>query len=121
MEIPTSNGRPVSHILFAKFPNTFKLAGLALLIEALFGIIAGILSAVKRYSFWDILVTLSTSVLVSLPVFWLGMILQYVFAIKLRILPPSGLGGADHLLMPGAHTRVRIHGLLSAHRTESVA
>ena len=92
--------RPVTHILFAKFPNTFKLAGCALLIEAIVGIAAGILSAVKRYSFWDGLVTLSTSVLVSLPVFWLGMILQYVFAIKLGILPATGSRGVTHLIMP---------------------
>ncbi len=97
--------RPVTHILFAKFPNTFKLAGFALLIEAIFGIAAGILSAVKRYSFWDVMVTLSTSVLVSIPVFWLGMVLQYIFAIKLKILPATGLGGNKfpeivHLIMP---------------------
>ncbi len=92
--------RPVTHILFEKFPNTFKLAGCALLIEAVLGIAAGILSAVKRYSFWDIMVTLSTSVLVALPVFWLGMILQYIFAIKARILPPSGAGGFTNLIMP---------------------
>jgi len=92
--------RPVTHILFEKFPNTFELAGCALLIEAIFGIAAGILSAVKRYSFWDILVTLSTSMLVSLPVFWLGMLLQYLFAIKLKILPATGMGDITHLIMP---------------------
>lgn len=92
--------REVKDILLEKFPNTFILAGAALIIEAIFGISAGILSAVKRFSFWDVMVTLSTSVLVSLPVFWLGMVLQYVFAIKLQWLPPSGMGGLDHLILP---------------------
>jgi ABC-type dipeptide/oligopeptide/nickel transport system permease component len=102
--------RPVSHILFEKFPNTLKLAATALLLEAIFGIAAGILSAVKRYSFWDVLVTLSTSVLVSLPVFWLGMILQMVFGIKFKqwglpYLPATGMTGDGfpqwvHLILP---------------------
>jgi ABC-type dipeptide/oligopeptide/nickel transport system permease component len=97
--------RPVTHILIAKFPNTFKLAVCALLLEALLGIGAGILSAVKRYSFWDILVTLSTSVLVSVPVFWLGMMLQYILAIKLKIMPATGIGGGKypeivHIILP---------------------
>ena len=104
-------GRPVKDILFEKFPNTLKLAFTALLVEALLGIAAGILSAVKRYSFWDVLVTLSTSVLVSVPVFWLGMVLQLLFGIKFKqwglpSLPVSGMPGMDgtpyliHLILP---------------------
>jgi ABC-type dipeptide/oligopeptide/nickel transport system permease component len=102
--------RPVSHILFEKFPNTLKLALSAIVIEAILGIAAGILSAVKRYSFWDVLVTLSTSVLVSLPVFWLGMILQLVFGIKFKqwglpYLPATGMSGDGlpqwmHIILP---------------------
>jgi ABC-type dipeptide/oligopeptide/nickel transport system permease component len=90
--------RPVSDILFEKIPNTLKLAGLALLIEAIIGISAGILSAVKQYSFWDISVTLSTSILVAIPVFWLGMLLQVMFGLKFKewglpYLPMSGMSG----------------------------
>ena len=102
--------RPVSKILWEGFPNTLKLAGTAILIEALFGLGAGILSAVKRYSFWDVFVTLSTSVLVSLPVFWLGMLLQVLFGIKFKewglpYLPTSGMTGDQfpqvlHLVLP---------------------
>ena len=57
------------------------------------GIGAGIISAVKRYSFWDILVTLVTSVLVAVPAFWLGMLLQLFFGVQLHVLPISGAGG----------------------------
>jgi ABC-type dipeptide/oligopeptide/nickel transport system permease component len=92
--------RPVKDILFDKFPNTIKLALVAIIIEAIFGILAGILSAVKRYSFWDMLVTLSTSILVAVPVFWLGMLLQILFGIKFKqwglpYLPMSGMGPGD--------------------------
>lgn len=90
--------RPVETILMEKFPNTLKLAAAAICIEALLGLGAGILSAVKRFSFWDMLVTLSTSILVSLPVFWLGMLLQLMFGVKFKewglpYLPVSGIFG----------------------------
>jgi ABC-type dipeptide/oligopeptide/nickel transport system permease component len=102
--------RPVAAILIEKFPNTLKLALVAIVIECLMGLAAGILSAVKRYSFWDILVTLSTSILVALPVFWLGMILQVIFGYKFKqwglpYLPISGMSSSDfpswvHFVLP---------------------
>lgn len=103
-------GRPVTEVLMDKFPNTIKLALAAVIIEMFFGIAAGIISAIRRYSFWDVLVTLSTSVLVSLPVFWLGMLLQILFGIKFKqwglpYLPISGMSSrqfptAIHIILP---------------------
>jgi ABC-type dipeptide/oligopeptide/nickel transport system permease component len=103
-------GRSVADILLEKLPNTLKLAFAAIIIEMIFGITAGIISAIKRYSFWDILVTFSTSVLVSLPVFWLGMLLQILFGIKFKqwglpYLPISGMSSRNfpdalHILLP---------------------
>jgi ABC-type dipeptide/oligopeptide/nickel transport system permease component len=96
--------RPVTDILFSKFPNTLKLAAPAILIELIIGIGAGIVSAVKRYSFWDMLVTFTTAVFVSLPVFWFGMLLQFTFGNKLGILPVSaqspGYPEIVHLILP---------------------
>jgi ABC-type dipeptide/oligopeptide/nickel transport system permease component len=102
--------RPVGNILLERFPNTLKLALAAILIEAVLGIGAGILSALRRHSFWDTLTTLSTSVLVSIPVFWLGMLLQLVFGVKFKewglpYLPVSGMSGDRfpawvHLILP---------------------
>ncbi len=93
-------GRPVKDMLLDKFPYTMQLALAAIVIEIIFGIGAGMISAVKRYSFADVLVTLSTSILVSLPVFWLGTLLQMFFGIYLKewtngafYLPMSGAGG----------------------------
>jgi len=76
--------RDVTEIFADKFPNTIRLAVAAIIIEIIIGIGAGLVSALKRYSFSDVLVTLSTSVLVSVPVFWLGMLLQMLFGIKLK-------------------------------------
>jgi ABC-type dipeptide/oligopeptide/nickel transport system permease component len=96
------NGRPVLTILGEAYPFTMRLAFAAIILEIIFGIGAGIVSAVKRYSIWDILVTLGTSVLVSVPVFWLGLMLQYVFGIWLKdatggafYIPALYSGGAD--------------------------
>jgi ABC-type dipeptide/oligopeptide/nickel transport system permease component len=103
-------GREVTDILLDKFPNTVRLAISAILVEIVIGLLAGIISAVKQYSFWDVLVTLSTSILVSVPVFWLGMLLQMFFGIKLKewtggavFLPISGMGDPPdlmHLILP---------------------
>lgn len=89
-------GREVTKIYAELYPNTAKLAVCALLIEILIGITAGIISAIRRYSFADVLVTLSTSILVSLPVFWLGMLLQAFLGLKLKewglpYLPVTGM------------------------------
>ncbi|QWT17195.1 ABC transporter permease [Collinsella sp. zg1085] len=85
---------PVTQLFASKYPYTVMLALCAIVLEAVMGIGAGIISAVKRYSFWDILVTLSTSTLVAVPAFWLGMILQLSFGVYLKVLPLSGAGGA---------------------------
>ena len=92
----------VADILADKYPNTVKLAIVAILIEAVVGIGAGRVSAIKRYSFWDVLVTLVTSVLVAMPAFWLGMLLQLFFGVFLKnatdgafYLPISGAGGSN--------------------------
>ena len=107
------NGRPVATMFAETYPFTIRLALAAILIEIFFGIAAGIISAVRQYSIWDVLVTLATSILVSLPVFWLGLILQYVFGIWLKnatggafYLPISGASGAQfpdwvYLILPG--------------------
>ncbi len=91
---------PVLDVFASRFPYTLQLALCAIAIEVIIGILTGIISAVKRYSFTDVLVTLSTSVLVSMPVFWLGMLLQMFFGIWLKnvtggalSLPISGAGG----------------------------
>lgn len=104
--------REVTAILGDKFPNTIRLALAAILIEVIIGVGAGLVSAIKQYSFWDVLVTLSTSILVSIPVFWLGMLLQILFGIKFKewtngafYLPISQMSSAQfpawaHLILP---------------------
>jgi ABC-type dipeptide/oligopeptide/nickel transport system permease component len=103
-------GRPVTTILIDKFPNTIKLAVAAIIVEIFFGIAAGLISAIKRYSFWDVLVTFSTSVLVAMPVFWLALLLQFFLGVKFKqwglpYLPITGMTSTQfpsivHLILP---------------------
>lgn len=89
---------PVTTIFAQKYPYTVKLALVAIVIEAVVGIGAGMISAIKRYSFWDVLVTLVTSVLVAMPAFWLGMLLQLFFGVWMK----QWTGGAFYLPISGA-------------------
>ena len=92
--------KPVVDIFAEKLPYSVRLALCAICIEIIIGIAAGIISAIKKYSLIDVIVTISTAILVSMPAFWLGMILQMVFGISLKdltggflSLPLSGAGG----------------------------
>jgi ABC-type dipeptide/oligopeptide/nickel transport system permease component len=76
--------RPVSQIMGDSIPWSLKLALSATAVEIILGIGSGVISAVKRYSFLDTLSTVSTSVLIAIPVFWLGLMLQILFGVKFR-------------------------------------
>ena len=74
-------GRSVNSILVDKAPNSIRLAMWAILIEIVIGVAVGIYSAIRRYSLADKLTTVGTAALSAIPVFVLGFILQYVFAV----------------------------------------
>ncbi|GAA2480816.1 ABC transporter permease [Streptomyces gobitricini] len=82
-------GRPVAEIMSETFPVTLNLATLAFLIEAVVGIIAGVFAALGRGKFLDNVVLLSTLLLVSVPVFVLGNVLQLVLGVKWAVAPIS--------------------------------
>lgn len=73
-----------------RLPITFHLGIMAFIISIFIGIIAGVISAVKRSGWMDNTVTVLSYAGVSIPGFWLGILLMYVFALKLRILPVFG-------------------------------
>jgi len=96
------NKRPVAGMILERFPKTLLLAGAAMLFACLFGVSAGVISAAKPGSLADRVSMTSTFVAVSLPVFWLGLILIFLISVKLKLLPPSGFGGLDprYLILP---------------------
>lgn len=86
--------RPVSEILIERLPQTVELGMAALLIAVMVGIPLGIISALKRNSAIDVATMVGANIGVSMPVFWLGLMLAYIFALVLKDtpfqLPPSG-------------------------------
>lgn len=92
------NGKPVAQILSEKYPYTIRLAIVAIIIESIIGIVAGMISAIKRYSAWDVGVTLTTSTLVAMPAFWFGMLQQLFWGVFLK----NVTGGAFYLPISGA-------------------
>ncbi len=96
----TRTGRPVTIELGDKFPHTVELTMASLLIATLLGLPAGIISATKRYSIFDNLSMLIALLGVSMPVFWLGLMLMLLFSVSLGWLPSSGRGTLLHLVLP---------------------
>jgi len=86
---------PVLEEFLDRFPATIELASLAMIIATILGVLAGIVSAVKRYSIFDYTSMFAALAGVSMPVFWLGLILIYFFAVKLGVLPVSGRLGYE--------------------------
>ncbi|MEU1076372.1 MULTISPECIES: ABC transporter permease [unclassified Streptomyces] len=87
----TYTGRSISEIVSERFPITLKLALTAFGIEAVIGIVAGIFAALKKGKFLDNLVLISTLLLISIPVFVLGNVLQLEFGVKWKITPVAGV------------------------------
>ncbi|WP_419997566.1 ABC transporter permease [Streptomyces boninensis] len=83
----TYTGREVAEIMSERFPVTLKLTGLAFLIEAVLGVLAGVLAALRKGKFLDQLVLLSTLLLISIPIFVLGSIMQLMVGVKWDLLP----------------------------------
>jgi peptide/nickel transport system permease protein len=87
--------RPVLEEARARFPATVELTVAALLLACLFGVGAGIVSASFRGSLADHGSRVLSLAGVSIPIFWLGLVLIWVFAVQLRWLPPDGRLGAE--------------------------
>ena len=96
--------RPVTKILLERLPTTIELGLVALFLAIIVGIPAGIISAVRRNSAVDVGVMVAANTGVSMPVYWLGLMLAYVFALLLKDtpfwLPPSGRLSAGVTAIP---------------------
>ena len=95
-----SGNRDIGTEIKNRFPISFRLAIYALIINVIFGTLIGIVSAIKRYTAIDNIAMFLALLLVSMPGFWLGLELSIIFALKLRILPASGLYGFKYYILP---------------------
>ncbi len=91
---------PVIKEIWARLPNTLLLAVTAITLACLFGIPAGIISAVRPYTWIDYLFTSMALFGISMPVFWLGLMLIVIFSLVLHWLPAGGIGSWKHVILP---------------------
>jgi oligopeptide transport system permease protein len=98
----TFRGRDVLEIMAEKFPITLRLTLVAFTFEVVLGLIAGLLAGLRKGSFIDNLVLVSTIVVVSIPVFVLGFLAQLMFGARLGWFPVAGINdGFQSYLLPG--------------------
>ena len=119
--------RAVADDLLQKFPNTLRLALAAIVFASICGVALGVVSAVKRGTFWDGFASILSIGGISLPVFWLGLTLMLLFALHFRWLPPSGMGGGSfaYLILPaitlGAYSMAYIARITRSSMMESLS
>lgn len=85
----TFSGRPVTEVMAQAFPITIRLAVYALLIEAILGILLGVIAGVRRGGIFDSTVLVLSLVVISVPTFVIGFVMQYFLGIKWGLLPAT--------------------------------
>jgi len=95
-----ATGRPVFEELISRFPTTMQLTAMSIVIAILIGVPLGILSATKQYSIFDSTATVIGLLGISIPNFWLSMMLILLFGVNLGWLPTSGFDTPLHWILP---------------------
>lgn len=109
---------PVTFEIAARYPNTIRLAVCSLILAVSIGVLTGVAAAVKKDSFWDLFSTLLSLIGISMPAFWLGLLMIYFFAVKLGWFPVMGSETPAHLVLPTA-TMGLIASAISSRMTRS--
>jgi peptide/nickel transport system permease protein len=94
------SGQPAMGLVLQRLPETLKLTTVALAISIIVAVPLGVIAATHRGGVLDRLAVAVAVVGLSMPSFWLSIMLVWVFSVLLNWLPTSGLGGVDHMLMP---------------------
>ena len=107
------SGRKVSKEILSHFPATMELALASIFIALLISFPLGLLSAVKKDSFWDLTATGVSTLGLAIPNFWLGPLLIILFSVKLGIFPVSGRGSIAHIVLPAITLGTALAALLT--------
>jgi ABC-type dipeptide/oligopeptide/nickel transport system permease component len=92
--------RPVVQEILPSFGNTVQLSVAAIVLASGLGVVLGTVAAIKQGTFWDHVMTVLALFGISVPVFWLGLVMAYYFSVTLHILPSAGKGNWQSFLMP---------------------
>ncbi len=92
--------RPVTQMIGERIPASFQLAGVAAFLSILIGIPIGIITAVRRGSWFDTAGRVLAMLGQSMPAFWVGIVLMYIFAVQLGWFPTSGYGSPSQIIIP---------------------
>jgi ABC-type dipeptide/oligopeptide/nickel transport system permease component len=100
MGVSIRTQRTVLNEIMARYPATLELAGLAVVVATILGLITGIVAAKNQNSFFDYGSMVVSLFGISMPSFWLGLMLMLIFAVILGWFPAVGRGGFSHLVLP---------------------
>jgi peptide/nickel transport system permease protein len=92
--------QPVVQAFWHLFPNTLQLTVASLLLAAVFGIVLGVIAATHQHTWIDTVAMAGSFLGVSMPNFWLALLLIYFFAVRLGWLPATGAGTPQQLILP---------------------
>jgi peptide/nickel transport system permease protein len=98
--ISIQSRHPVNELLFQRLAFTLQLSLASILVASTIGLLAGIISSTRQYSVFDTASMLGALFGISMPIFWLGILLILVFAVKLHLLPSGGTGSLRYLILP---------------------
>ncbi|RXZ81183.1 ABC transporter permease [Paenibacillaceae bacterium] len=93
-------GEPALPLVLERLPASFQLAAAAMLIAVVMAVPLGIISAVKRNTFMDLIISSLSVIGKAMPNFWMGIMLILVFSVGFGFFPVSGKGGLEHLVLP---------------------
>lgn len=111
---------PVAQALLAQFPATLQLTVAGLGCAVVLGVLTGVVSAVRHRTWWDTGTMVMALSGVSIPSFWLGLLLILVFAVHLNWFPITGQGGWERLILPAIAVGLRAAGLIARLTRSSV-
>ena len=98
--ISIQSRHPVSELLFQRLAFTLQLSLASILVASAIGLLAGIISSTRQYSIFDTASMLGALFGISMPIFWLGILLILVFSVKLHLLPSGGTGSLRYIILP---------------------
>jgi peptide/nickel transport system permease protein len=125
-----SSRKPISEIILTRLPTTLQLVGFALALSVVVGVATGVIAAVKQYSWIDYALTFFAFAWLSVPGFFLGLLVIYIFAVRLNWFPAFGSSTAgaqnpfldrlNHLVLPGVTLGLELTAALTRYTRSSL-